>query len=57
MLNVLITQDSDVEDLFCSALSQACLFSLGPIPVQDDFQHSSARKTDEAGDSVVLAEL
>ena len=57
MLNVLITQDSDVEDLFCSAPSQACLFSLGPIPVQDDFQHSSARKTDEAGDSVVLAEL
>ena len=33
------------------------LFSLGSMPIQDDFQHEFARMTGEAGSSVVLAEL
>ena len=47
MLEVLFTQDSKVEDLFCGALSGSesslyfnnYLFSLGFKPFQDDFQH------------------
>ena len=65
MLEVLFTQDSKVEDLFCGASSSSepslffsnYFFSLGFQPFQDDFQHDFARMTDEAYSSVVLAEL
>ena len=65
MLEVLFTQDSKVEDLFCGASSGSepslffsnYFFSLGFKPIQDDFQHNFARMTDEADSSVVLAEL
>ena len=65
MLEVLFTQDSKVEDLFCGASSRSepslffsnYFFSLGFQPIQDDFQHDFARMTDEADNSVVLAEL
>ena len=65
MLEVLFTQDSKVEDLFCGASSGSepslffsnYFFSLGFQPIQDDFQHDFARMTDEADSSVVLAEL
>ena len=65
MLEVLFTQDSKVEDLFCGApssfepslLFSNYLFSLGFKPFQDDFQHAFARMTDQADNSVVLAEL
>ena len=64
MLEVLFTQDSKVEDLFCGASSgfepslffSKCFFSMGFKPVQDDFQHDFARMTDEADSSVVLVE-
>ena len=56
MLEVLFTQDSKVEDLFCGASSGSepslffsnYFFSLGFQPIQDDFQHDFARMTDEA---------
>ena len=65
MLEVLFTQDSKIEDLFCGASSGSepsmffsnYFFSLGFKPIQDDFQHGFARMTDEADSSVVLAEL
>ena len=65
MLEVLFTQDSSVEDLFCASSSGSepslffsnFFFSLGFKPIQDDFQHDFARITDEADSSVVLAEL
>ena len=65
MLEVLFTQDSKVEDLFCGASFRSepslffsnYFFSLGVKPIQDDFQHDFARMTDEADSSVVLAEL
>ena len=65
MLEVLFTQNSKVEDLFCGASSGSepslffsnYFFSLGFQPIQDDFQHDFARITDEADSSVVLAEL
>ena len=66
MLEVLFTQDSKVEDLFCGASSSSepsllffsnYFFGLGFQPIQDDFQHDFARMTDEADSSVVLAEL
>ena len=65
MLEVLFTQDSKVEDLFCVASSGSepslffsnYFFSLGFKPIQDDFQDDFARMTDEADSSVVLAEL
>ena len=65
MLEVLFTQDSKVEDLFCGASSGSepslffsnYFFSLGFQPIQDDFQHDFAGLTDEADRSVVLAEL
>ena len=65
MLEVLFTQDSKVDDLFCGASSSFepslffsnCFFSLGSKPFQDDFQHDFARMTDDADSSVVLAEL
>ena len=65
MLEVLFTQDSKVEYLFCGASSGSepslffsnYFFSLGLQPIQDDFQHDFARMTDEAYSSVVLAEL
>ena len=66
MLEVLFTQDSKAEDLFCGAssgsepslfFSSNYFFSLGFQPIQDDFQHDFARMTDEGDSSVVLAEL
>ena len=65
MLEVLLTQDSKVEDLFCGVSSGSepslffsnYFFILGFKPIQDDFQHDFARMTDEADSSVVLAEL
>ena len=65
MLEVLFTQDSKVEDLFCGASSGSepslffsnYFFSLGFQPIQGDFQHAFARMTDEADSSVVLEEL
>ena len=65
MLEVLFTQDSEVEDLFCGASSGSepslffsnYFFSLGFKPIQDDFQHDFPQMTDEADSSVVLAEL
>ena len=58
MLNVLFTQDDEVEDLFCDASpgpdsrSSAIISS----PVQDDFQHAFTWMTYEANSSVALAE-
>ena len=65
MLEVLFTQDSKVEDLFCGSSSGSepslffsnYFFSLWFKPVQDDFQHDFAQMTDEADSSVVLTEL
>ena len=65
MLEVLFTQDSKVENLFCCASSGSepslffsnYFFSLGFKPIQDDFQHDFAGMADEADSSVVLAEL
>ena len=65
MLEVLFTQDSEVEDLFRGASSgsesslffSSYLFGLGFKSIQDDFQHDFAGVTDEADSSVVLAEL
>ena len=65
VLEVLFTQDSEVEDLLSGASSHSepslfCsdyFFSLGFKPIQDNFQHDFAWMTDEADSSVVLAEL
>ena len=63
MLEVLFTQDSKVEYLFCGASSGSepslffSIFSLGFKPIQDDFQHGFARMTDEADSSVILTKL
>ena len=50
VLEVLFTQDSEVEDLFCGASSSSepslffsnYFFSLGFKPIQDNFQHDFA---------------
>ena len=50
VLEVLFTQDSEVEDLFCDASSRSepslffsnYFFSLGFKPIQDNFQHDFA---------------
>ena len=65
LLEILFTQDSKVEDLFCGA--QSCsepslffsnyLFGSGLKFIQDDFQHDFARIPDEVDSSVVLAVL
>ena len=65
MFEVLFTQDSEVEDLFCGASSSSepglffsnYHFGLVFKPIQDDFQHEFVRVTDEGGGSVNLAEL
>ena len=65
MLKVLFTQNSKVKDLFYGASPSSDhslffsnnLFSLGFQPVQDDSQHDFTWMTDEANDSVFLAEL
>ena len=65
VLEVLFTQDSEVEDLFCGASSGSepslffsnYFFSLWFKPIQDNFQHDFACMTDEADSSVGLAEL
>ena len=59
MLEVLFTQNSKVEDLFCGASSGSepslffsnYFFSLRFQPIQDDFQYDFARMTDEADSS------
>ena len=51
MLEVLFTQDSKVEDLFCGASSDSepnlffsyDFFGLGFKPIQNDFQHGFAQ--------------
>ena len=56
MLEVLFTQDSKVEYLFCGASSglepslffSIFFFRLGFKPIQDDFQRALARMTNEA---------
>ena len=63
-LEVLFTQDSEVEDLFHGASSGSelglffsnYLFSLGFKHIQDDFQHGFARVTDEADGSVIISD-
>ena len=65
MFEVLITQDSEAEDLFYGASSASepslffsdYLFGFEFKPFQDDFQHDLTRVTDEADGSVVLAYL
>ena len=65
MLEILFTQDSKVEDLFCDAsfgsepslFSSNYFFSLGFKFIQDDFQHDFARMTEKADSSVDLAEV
>ena len=63
VLEVLFTQDFEVEDLFCGASSRSepSLFFSNYFfrfkPIQDNFQHDFASMTDEADSSVVLAEL
>ena len=65
VLEVLFTQDSKVEDLFCGAPSCSepslffnyYLFGMGFRSVPDAFQRDFARMTDEADSSVVLTEL
>ena len=65
MLEVLFTQDSKVEDLFCgvpygnepSLFFGNYFFGLGFKPVRDPFQCVFARMTDEADSSVSLADL
>ena len=65
MFEILFTQDSKVDDLFCAAPSSSepslffshYLFGLGFKPIQDNFQHDFARVIDEADGSVLLAEL
>ena len=63
ILVTLFTQDSKVEDLFCSALSgsKPSLFFSSYLfrfkTIQTDFQHDFARMIDEADSSVVLADL
>ena len=65
MLDILFTQDSKVEDLFCGASSGSepslffsnYFFSFGFKTIQDDFEYDFARMTDEVDSSVVLAEL
>ena len=64
-LDVLFTQDSEVEDLFCgespcsepSLFFSNYLFDLRFKPIQDNFQHDFAQVTDEVEGSVFLAEL
>ena len=66
LFEILFTQDSKAQDLFCGASSDSepslffrnymYFFSLGFKPIQEDFQHDFARMTDEADSSVVLAE-
>ena len=59
MLEVLLTKDSKVEDLFYGASSGSepslffsnYFFGLGFKPIQDDFQHDFARMTNEADSS------
>ena len=65
MLKVLFIQNSEVEDLFCSASPGSepslffsnNLFSLGFEPVQDDFQYDFTWMTDKANGFVIPAEL
>ena len=62
---LIFIQDSKVEDLFCGASYDSepslffsnYLFSLGFKPILDVFKHDFAQMTDEADNSVVLAEM
>ena len=59
LLEVLLTQDSEAEDLFCGAsfgsepslFFSNYLFGLGFTPIQDDFLDDFARMTHEADSS------
>ena len=59
MLEIIFTQDSKVEDLFCggdsgsepSLVFSNYFFSLGFKPIQDDFQHDFYQMIDEADSS------
>ena len=61
MFEVLFTQDSKIEDLFCGAPSSSepslifsnYLFNLRFKPFQNSLLHDFARMTDEADSSVV----
>ena len=65
VLEIFLTEDSEVEDLFCGvpSCSEACLFfsndllRLRLLSVQYDLQHDFAWMADEADRSVVLALL
>ena len=65
MLEVIFTQESKVEDLFCGGSSGSerrfffgnYFFSLGFKLIQDDFLHDFVQMTDESDSSIVLAEL
>ena len=64
MFEILFTQDSEIEYLFCGAPFNSepsvffsdYFFRLRFRPVQGDFQHDFARKTNEADGSVFLTE-
>ena len=64
MFEILFTQGSEIENLFCSAPSSSeprvffsnYFFRMGFNPVQDDFQHNLVRMTNEADGSVFLTE-
>ena len=63
ILEILFTQDSKVEYLFCGAPSGSesslffgnYLFGLGYKPIQDAFQYDLVRMIDDADSSVVLS--
>ena len=65
MLNVLFTQDPEVEDLFCGSSPSSepslffsnNLFNFGFEPVQGDSLHDFTWMTDKVNGSVILAEL
>ena len=65
VLEIFLTEDSSVEDLFCGAppCSEACLFLSDDLlrlwlqSVQYDLQHDFVQVTDDADRSVVLALL
>ena len=65
MLEVLFTQDSKVEDVFCGASSSSepslffsnYLSSMGFKPVEDEFQHNLAQMTDEADNNSYMSGL
>ena len=65
MLEVLFTQDSKVEDVFCGASSSSepslffsnYLSGMGFKPVEDEFQHNLTQMTDEADNNSYMSGL